>query len=172
MSTCKLIETVTVGAGGTSTITFSSIPQTYTDLLLVGSTRTSNASDLGYVAVRFNGDSGNNYTYKFLNGFSTGIYNGSSSSTSFTFASTSANSTTANTFGSFQFYIPRYTASTYKAIESACVTENNGTGAYMDITTSIWNSTSAITSIVVSDYINSSTIMQYSKVSLYGIKNS
>ena len=43
-NTYELISSVTVGAGGTTSVSFASIPQTYTDLKLVGSARGSRAS--------------------------------------------------------------------------------------------------------------------------------
>ena len=43
-NTMKALQTVTVGAGGAATVTFSSIPQTYTDLILVVSKYSLNPS--------------------------------------------------------------------------------------------------------------------------------
>lgn len=59
------IATVTVGAGGSSSISFSSIPSTYKHLQLRGIVRTTDtsaaASDGNYIGIRFNGDTGANY---------------------------------------------------------------------------------------------------------------
>ena len=52
-------------SSNTSSITFSSIPQTYTDLVLI-----INGGNTGavQVAIRFNGDTGNNYSNQSLTG--------------------------------------------------------------------------------------------------------
>jgi hypothetical protein len=68
-NTYELIEAQTLGTTATS-VTFSSIPGTYTDLKLVASVRTAWASDTNdqLLEFRFNGDTGSNYTYRQLTG--------------------------------------------------------------------------------------------------------
>ena len=57
------IATTTVGSGGIADVTFSSIPATYTHLQLRGIARTNRAdSNQDAVVVRFNSDTGNNYS--------------------------------------------------------------------------------------------------------------
>ena len=69
--TYKLIETVTVGSGGAASIEFGSIPQTYTDLVLVGSLRStstsSNTGEYDAFGYRFN-SSTSGYTTRNLQG--------------------------------------------------------------------------------------------------------
>lgn len=68
-STYDLIQTVTVSSNTTSGITFSSIPQTYTDLVLVTNIATSNpGQSLRY---RINGYSGSNYFNRYFEGVTT-----------------------------------------------------------------------------------------------------
>ena len=74
---------------------------------------------------------------------------------------------TSNTFGNTSVYIPNYAGSTNKSVSSDAVTENNATTASQQILASIWNNTSAITSIFVSD--TGSNLVQNSTASLYGI---
>ena len=62
------IATVTVGSGGAATMAFSSIPGTYTDLLVKVSARTNQSDWNDNSIVRFNGDTGNNYSNRRLNG--------------------------------------------------------------------------------------------------------
>ena len=81
MATHNLIQTVTVGAGGTAAINFTSIPQTYTDLIVYVSGRYDNAVSFNAGALRFNNDSGNNYSYRVLrgNGSSVDSFSGTTS---------------------------------------------------------------------------------------------
>ena len=77
-NTFKKIAIVTVGAGGASSIEFTSIPNTYSNLLVVLSVRTSKAgSYTGSFGMQFNGDTGSNYTNRDLYG--TGSVAGSAS---------------------------------------------------------------------------------------------
>jgi hypothetical protein len=164
----KLIESKTLATAAAS-IEFTSIPQTYTDLVLVASLRNAGGNE---VFVRFNGDTGGNYSWRRLQGTgaaalsdSQASYGGYNAFFYFTYASTE-NSDTANTFGNGQLYIPNYTGSTTKSVSSDAVNENNATTARQAITAGLWNNTSAITSIAITgngNYAIGST------VSLYGI---
>lgn len=59
----KSIATVTVGSGGQANVEFTSIPSTYTHLQIRGVARTNrSAGSTDTVLVRFNGETGNNYT--------------------------------------------------------------------------------------------------------------
>lgn len=166
--TMQLIETKTLGTAAAS-IEFTSIPQTYTDLMLVASLRSASGDE---VFVRFNGDTGGNYSWRRLQGNGAAV--GSDSQTSyggynaffyFTYASTGP-SETANTFGSGQLYIPNYTGSTSKSLSSDAVNENNGTTARQAIVAGLWNNTAAITNIAITGNGNYAI---GSMVSLYGI---
>jgi hypothetical protein len=171
-STLVALQTVTVGAGGLASITFSSIPQTYNDLVITASVRSSqsgtNPDGLG---MQFNSDAGNNYTQRQLYG--TGVSVGSSTSTqNFAyFGPVTAASNTANTFGSATVYIPNYTSNRYKSISVDNVTENNTSTADAGFRANIWNSTDAINSIRIYDFVTGN-LVQYSTVTLYGVYNS
>jgi hypothetical protein len=57
------IATYTVGSGGAANVEFTSIPSTYTHLQIRGVARTNrSAGSTDTVLVRFNGETGNNYT--------------------------------------------------------------------------------------------------------------
>lgn len=163
-NTYTAIATVTVGSGGASDITFSSIAQSYTDLKIVLSARNTTAS-LDCL-LNFNG-SNSNLSRRALYG------NGSSA------ASFAANdgyvivvtqsTDTSNTFGNTEVYIANYTSSNNKSFAVESVTENNATQAYTFLQAGLWSNTAAITSITLS---SGSTFAQYSTATLYGIKNS
>ena len=63
-TTLSLIGKQTVGADGASSVTFSNIPQTYTDLVVKFSTRATAGNP--ELSIRFNGDTAANYTFKVL----------------------------------------------------------------------------------------------------------
>lgn len=169
------IATVTVGSGGASDITFSSISGSYTDLQLALSLRTSTATyQVDQIKLRFNGDSGTNYTYKNLVSSSAGVTSGGASSQDYLyFGYAPRPQATASAFNNALLYIPNYASSSYKSIYSDTIAATNGTGDYWYISnnTGIWLSTSAITSISIYSG-DAGGFAQYSTAYLYGIKNS
>jgi len=167
------IATTTVGSGGAANITFSSIPQTYTDLVLLTSLRsTDTSSNWGAATLRFNGDSGSNYYHKELYGTGSAAGSGEGvAATSMGAVRPNSNGTTANTFSNASLYIPNYTSSNQKSTSEDSVTENNATAALSPLVAGRWTGTSAITSIVLTPSGGFSW-MQYSTATLYGIKNS
>lgn len=166
----QLIQSVTVGAGGTSTIQFSSIPQSATDLVLFCSLRTDNSGDNNdLVAFRFNGSSASIYTMRRLQGTGGVVANEPlASSTSFQRWAINAALATSNTFANSFIYIPNYTSNLAKLTSIDSVTENNGANARQDIMTGRWDNTAAITSLSMSP-INGTIFVQNSIVSLYSI---
>ena len=163
-NTFELIASTTVGSGGAASIDFTSIPQTYTDLVLKLSLRDSNNS--GTMFLKFNGV-GTSYSAKGLYG--TGA---AAASENLTNASIQANPSgfTANTFGNEEIYIPNYTGSNNKSYSIDSVTENNATTAYMELFAYLWSNTAAITSFSITQA--SGNIAQYSTAYLYGVKSS
>jgi hypothetical protein len=169
------IASVTVGAGGASSIAFSSIPATYTDLLVKVSTRTDgDQPGTTYCQLRmtYNGTS-SGYSYRLLYGIPSvgaGSLNGSSLS-EITWAGGVADVTaTASTFSNSEIYIPNYAGSSNKSASHDSVTESNTTLALATLTASLWSNTAAITSITFTAEIGN--FVQYSTATLYGIKNS
>jgi hypothetical protein len=162
---------VTVGSGGASSIDFTSIPSTYTDLVLVLSGRGAASNVYNYARLRFNGDTGNNYQMILLYG--DGGTPGTTSvnpGTSIVGGLQAGQTSTANTFSNTQWYIPNYAGSTTKSVAIDAVSENNGTaGSNGYLTAARWTSTSAITSISL--FIESATFVQYSTAYLYGVSN-
>jgi hypothetical protein len=167
------IATVSVGVLGASTIDFTSIPATYTDLLLSISARTNLAvGDWSTSYIQFNGST-SGYSDRTLAG------NGS---TAFSFSTAGGGTkgylgdipmanNTSNTFGNQNVYIPNYAGSTNKSISSDSVQENNATLSQADFSASLWSNTAAITSIkLLLDPTYS--FVQYSTATLYGILKS
>lgn len=165
------IATVTVGSGGSSTITFSSIPSTYTHLQVRGIMRTDRASTTDYLYLRFNSDSGSNYAYHRLNGNgSTAGADASSSTTAIIFDRAGAASATASIFGGFVMDILDYAnTNKYKVSRSLGGVDTNG-GGEIHIESGLWQNTNAITTVTITSG-TSSTFQQYSHFALYGIKS-
>jgi len=160
----------------TQSVTFSSIPQTYTDLVLRMSYRTDAAGNFGSnPAIRFNSDATALYSYTFIQGNgSTAESTRESSNLALYMQSSDSAGNTANTFTSNEMYIPNYTGTANKPISQFKVTEQNATGAEMHIFASLYRGTSAISTILIgpSSNIISNNFVSGSSFYLYGIKNS
>ena len=156
------IASTTVGSGGTATITFSNIPQGYTDLKIVYSTRDGDTGGSA-VYVTFNGLS-TNRSMRLLQG--TGSV-ANSSTWSLIYGRGNSGDRTANTFSNGEIYIPNYTSSNNKSVSIDSVEENNATGAYAGLTAGLWSSTAAITSVTLSP--SAGNFVQYTTATLYGI---
>jgi len=162
-STYTPIATTTLG-GAAATVTFSSIPSTYTDLVLVcnvKSTTTSNA----YLNVRYNSDTSNNYSVTVLRG------NGSS-------ASSTRGSNTSVAYLNYTYAMPtsmetaiisqiqNYSNSTtYKT----AINRSNIASQGVEALVTLWRNTAAINNIVVSTDNGGAILDTGSTFTLYGI---
>jgi len=172
-NTYTLIASSTVGSGGASSITFSSIPATYTDLKVVFSLRSdwsSDPYDYFVQGIQFNGTT-STYSTRILYGNGSSAASGSDSSTGLRQSYYNAGTSTSSTFANGEMYIPNYTSSNYKSTSIDQVTENNATASIAGITAGLWSNTSAITQIVFLPR-SGSNFVQYSTAYLYGINNS
>jgi len=167
-NTMTLISSVTVGSGGAANITFSSIPATYTDLIVkicVRSARSGASAD----SILFSLNGSNSGTDRILYG--NGSAAGSATDASQMYSGTSPASTaTASTFGNVEIYIPNYAGSTNKSYSVDSVDENNATFAQAQMLAGFWSNTSAITSIKLEPG-SLTTFVQFSTAYLYGVKN-
>jgi hypothetical protein len=163
-------STVTVGSGGAATIDFTSIPATFTDLIVKTSTRTNNAGvDMGLI-ISFNGSTtGYNDRSVYGNGSAAASVGGSGVAGIYWYYA-DGDTATANTFANGEFYVPNYTSSNYKSVSMDSVTENNATGALMLLSAGLWSNTAAINRVTITP--NSGSFKQYTTASLYGIKSS
>ena len=168
-NTFELISAVTVGAGGASTITFSSIPATFTDLCVKVAARSDFASSRTNLTLDFNGLT-TNRSYRNVRGYDSNTVGSVSASNSIV-GYVPAASATSSTFGNTEIYIPNYASSSaYKSISSDTTAENNSSTAWMlGLVASLWSANSAITSITLD--IDDGNFIQYSTAYLYGVKN-
>lgn len=163
-----LIERVVVGSGGTSSITFSNIPQTYQHLQIRGVARNTGTTNRS-VSVQFNGDTTSSYAWHLLggNGSSTAVENGVSQTNAQSFSQVYSNAS-ANIFSAFVMDILDYSSvSKNTTIRTIGSREENGAGL-VSIYSGLWNSTSAVTSIKL--YPLSDSLAEYTTLSLYGVK--
>ena len=165
-NTYTLLETITVGAAGASSVTFNSIPQTgYTDLVVKISARTTRANSFDILNATFNGLS-TNQTARILYG--NGASAVSTTDTNIWAGLTTGNTATSDTFGNSEIYIPNYTSSNFKSMSIDEVNETNGTTAFAIMVAGLWSATAPISSVGFASSTGS-TFMQHSTFSLYGV---
>jgi len=156
--TYTLIQAQTLTSTAAS-VTFSNIPQNYTDLVVMVSSRVSNAAVYGSVVFQPNG----------LTATSRRLYGDGSSST----ANTGVNaegvggSATANTFSNITYNLLNYTSSNYKIASVDWTGENNGAESYLGISGHLISTSSPITSFVIT--ANTLNFIAGSTFYLYGV---
>ena len=164
------IYTQTVGSGGAASITFNNIPQTFTDLKLVCSSRSASSGVLDGIYIQVNSiTSGYSETVLYGNGSSVvGSYRATSQNAGQIGAEDTAGNTT-NTFSNIEVYIPNYTGSNYKSMIADGVAEDNSAGnATLRLNALLVTTTAAITSLKITNDSNTN-FAQYSTFSLYGV---
>ena len=175
LTSYESIATVTVGSGGQSTITFSSIPSTYTHLQLRLFTATNRATyALDNIFGTFNGDSSTNYSFHGLEGSFGGASSNSTANNDNFRTGTISSSSAPNIFTASIVDILDYAnTNKYKTTRSLSGYSLNGTisgiGGFLQLYSSNWRSTSAVTSITLNRQ-SGSNFIQYSSFALYGIK--
>lgn len=169
-----LISSTTLTTSAAS-VTFSSIPATYTDLVLKMSMRADTAAGFERLQIRFNGDTATNYSTIDVYSTPGQVLSETNANKTYFYIQQAINSTaqTANTFANAELYIPSYQASQNKPAGFFGVAENNSASlnaAFININSDLWRNTSAITSLNAS--IGSGNFVSGSSFYLYGIKNS
>ena len=166
------IATVTVGAGGSSSITFSSIPSTYKHLQIRWFGRGS-ASGASALSLRFNSDAtSGNYKTHYLEGSGSTAAAGAISTSDYTAIYSMAGSdATTSVFGAGVIDILDYTSTNKnKTIRNLGGYDNNGSG-YIDFTSSLWLKTpEAINRIDLTVNFAAANFSNYSSFALYGVK--
>lgn len=170
--TFTLIASSTVGAGGAASIDFTSIPSTYTDLVIKISARSDAASESEHIYVTFNGSASAQYSMLRLRGTGSAAssYSEASQTSINFFNAVSASTATSNTFSNNELYIPNYAGSTNKSVSFDSVQENNATAANAVLFAGLWSNTAAINRVTLASS-GSNKFVQYSTAYLYGVKN-
>jgi hypothetical protein len=167
-NTYTLIEKIVIGATSAERITFTSIPQGYTDLKIVASVRSESPNPYDFIYGYVNGVSGIHYPGRRLRGDGSSASSATSNVGYFDLQYVNGDGATASAFGNLEIYFPNYSGSNQKSFSIDSVTETNSTTAYAHIWSyNYTNGTSAITSIVLAS--GSGYFKQYSSFYLYGI---
>jgi hypothetical protein len=165
------IQTATIGAGGSSTVTFSSIPSTYSHLQIRAISRSTSTNQFDNAMLTFNGDTSANYAQHQLygNGTNPVVTDSTINRTNLESIFSTASTAIANNFGFGIMDILDY-ANTNKNKTTRTFTgfDKNGTGGFIVLRSGLWRSTAAVTSITLTNSTNN--FAQYSSFALYGIK--
>ena len=159
------IATTTLTSAAAS-YTFSSISGSYTDLVLVMSGQSVQATTYDNLIIQFNGDTATNYSRTRLNGYSGGAASErSTSTTSHLIGPITGTSYSSSIFSPSVTHIMNYAnATTYKT----AVYRSNSQDGYVQAGVALWRSTSAITSILIKT-LSGSNLATGSTFTLYGI---
>ena len=164
-STYTPIATTTLGSAAAS-YTFSSIPSTYTDIVLIGSVRSDKTTaNSDTITFRLNGDTGTNYSNTILKGTgSAASSNRRSNDAQWYAGEVSSNGDTSNIFTPIIVQFQNYAnASTYKTV----LFRTNAVNTDVEASVGLWRSTSAINSITI--YPAGGNFVSGSTLTLYGI---
>lgn len=169
--TYKKIASATVTSATQANIEFTSIPQTYTDLVIKISGRTTRTTSGVFdgIELTFNGTT-TGYSERLLYGDGSSALSASQTAANLRFHYATSNDATASTYGSNEIYIPNYTGNTNKSVSFDSVSENNATAAIQALNAGLWSNTAAITSIKLDP--NGGDWVQHSTAVLYGISKS
>lgn len=174
MPTYQLISANTLSSN-TSTVTFSSIPQTFTDLVLKLSVRSTEGSFTNdALRMRFNGSSSSVYNETFIRGDGSGtaVANTTINNTSELVALVNTEASGQSTFSNVDIYIPNYTDTGFSQQSGAMTAmENTTTAAYITTLAGRYSPGTAISSITFAFYGTSSNFLSQSSFYLYGISN-
>ena len=161
------IQTVTVGAGGAASISFTSIPSTYSHLQIRGIVKSGTGDNS--LRMEINSDTGSNYTRHLLYG--DGSTAGASGGTGFSSLTIGNNgyTTTSGTFCVYVMDLLDYAnTNKYKTNRSFWGIDNNGAGQ-VSLYSGLWLNTAAVTALNIKS-AGGETLQQYSSFALYGIK--
>jgi hypothetical protein len=169
------ISTAAVTSGGASSITFSSIPSTYTHLQIRGIGACNSVTGVQDTLLQFNGDTGGNYNIHWLYTFgsgtpSSGNYTASATGIDWGYV-TGSNSGTSSFSGLVMDILDYKNTNKFKTVRSF-TGENDSTNSTGNntivLSSGLWQSTSAISSITL--LLSSGSFTQYTQYALYGIK--
>ena len=164
------IASVTVGAGGASTIDITNIPGTYTDLVLFLSLKSERNTQYDYPEIRFN-DSTTSYSDRYIYGNGSSAASDTNTLIDYVIMGSASGTTTALVFSNDCIYIPNYTSSNNKSVSLDTAAEVNATTNYMQLHAGLWSNTAAITKITIRNQF-SLDWQEFSTATLYGISKS
>lgn len=157
-TTYEKIATTTLGGSGV--ITFSSIASTFTDLRLV----IVSTGNMGNIGLRFNSDSGTNYSSTSMRGNGSTATSTRATSSNYAYITNLVNNITQPALTTTDIF--SYAGSTFKTMLSQTAADLNGSGE-TNAFVNLWQSTSAINAISIT--CNSGAFASGTTATLYGI---
>lgn len=170
-TTYKTLGTITLSSDVVS-ITFSSIPSSYTDLVLKVSARSDYAAIVDYLNLKFNGDSSAIYTEGRMVGYGT-TGQAADRVTGQTYVQQfpiNGASSTTSAYSAGEIYIPNYSGSQAKSFLATGVVEHNTTSNNQILMEGgLYDTGTAISSITMSS-ANGTVLKSGSTFFIYGIE--
>ena len=161
------IFTQTVGANSPTRIDFYNIPQTYTDLYIACSLRSTSLADL-FFSINTDNNAANLYSTTRLLGQGSAVSTDRQQTNTTRGGDIPGSTVTANAFSSHSIYIPNYASSSFKSIIQDSVLDSNvATGFYNFINASLYRSNAPVSSVWIA--AGAGTFLQNSTVTVYGI---
>ena len=170
MATYQLIASSTLSSPA-SEISFTSIPQTYTDLVIRASLR-GVATATTYIEMGFNATvtNINSINLNALTGSGQNSYNYATDLLDI--AGETPYNWVASTFSNVEYTITNYTQAVHKVVSMDSIAGYSSTSAYLGFTSGKYASNTAITSVQLIASGGGDTFATYSSAFLYGIKSS
>lgn len=160
-ATYEAIATYTIGTAQSS-YTFTSIPSTFTDIILVTSIQATSSGQGLYL--QFNGDTGSNYSYTYFRGNGSTTTSGGATNSDLCLLSTISEPPTTG-FANYIAQLQNYAGSTYKT----SLVRANAAGAGLAAIVNLWRSTSAINQVKI--FTSVGNLNTGSTFTLYGIRS-
>ena len=169
-STYTLISSQVLASSAAS-VTFSSIPATYTDLVIKTSVRCDTPGVVTAIIYAYLNGNAATYgsTYLTGNGSSASSGRDTSSGSGAAIALATGATATTGTFASSDIYIPNYALTQQKAFSGFSATETNATAALIRTFADLYTTTTALTSIQLT--LGGDNFISGSSFYLYGISN-
>ena len=161
---------VVVASGGAATISFTSIPQNYTDLIFVMSAKSSYSGTWADGYMNFQDGTGTT-NYSWLKGDTTGYaaenYNSLNTGVLSPYSAICSGTYNANIFGVAVITIPNYTSSTFKSIIGEYGAQDASQNARVGFGAGLWRNTAAVTSAsfgVATGWVAGSSVTLYGRI--------
>jgi hypothetical protein len=167
--TLTKIETAIVGVGGAASITFAAIPQTYKDLYIVLSGRSTRAGNNEFAVLEFNGSRTNT---SMISAYATTSNVTGFADNNAMYGYVNSAPFTTDAFGNALYYITDYTSSNNKVVSINSASENNSSTQdqfALTFAAGRWASSSAVTSLTLEPLSGSDSWVQYTTATLYGV---
>lgn len=166
------IASVTVPSGGLASISFAGIPSDFTHLQVRAILRSTTGAGDGTITMRFNNDTGSNYSWHRLYGYGsgTGGTDNSTSTTGMAVGQSMGATPSLQSFPSMITDVLDYSSAVKnKTVRSLSGTDMNGdaSGAIF-FNSGAWYNTSPVTSITI--ITNQTAFAEFSTFALYGVR--